>query len=86
MTEFSPREIVSELDRFIVGQHAAKTEAVVFLAAERHDWPGQLGGRQKRLLDELYEARRQGIELEVALREANQKFYNRFTYMEAVCK
>jgi len=31
-------------------------------------------------------ARRQGIELEVALREANQKFYNRFTYMEAVCK
>ena len=31
-------------------------------------------------------ARRQGIELEVALREANQKFYKRFTYMEAVCK
>jgi len=31
-------------------------------------------------------ARRRGIELEVALREANQKFYNRFTYMEAVCK
>jgi tetrapyrrole methylase family protein/MazG family protein len=30
-------------------------------------------------------ARRQGIELEVALREANQKFYNRFTYMETVC-
>ena len=31
-------------------------------------------------------ARRQGIELEVALREANQKFYKRFSYMEAVCK
>jgi tetrapyrrole methylase family protein/MazG family protein len=31
-------------------------------------------------------ARRQGIELEVALREANQKFYKRFNYMEAVCK
>ena len=31
-------------------------------------------------------ARRQGIELEIALREANQKFYNRFTYMEAACK
>ena len=30
-------------------------------------------------------AGRQGIELEVALREANQKFYNRFIYMEAVC-
>ena len=31
-------------------------------------------------------ARRQGIELETALREANQKFYKRFTYMEVVCK
>ena len=31
-------------------------------------------------------ARRQGIELETALREANQKFYKRFNYMEAVCK
>jgi tetrapyrrole methylase family protein/MazG family protein len=31
-------------------------------------------------------ARRQGIELEVALREANQKFYKRFSYMEEVCK
>lgn len=31
-------------------------------------------------------ARRQGIELEVALREANQKFYKRFTFMEEVCK
>jgi tetrapyrrole methylase family protein / MazG family protein len=31
-------------------------------------------------------ARRQGIELEVALREANQKFFKRFSYMEEVCK
>ena len=31
-------------------------------------------------------ARRQGIELEVALREANQKFVKRFNYMEAACK
>ena len=31
-------------------------------------------------------ARRQGIELETALREANQKFYKRFNYMEVVCK
>ena len=31
-------------------------------------------------------AGRQGIELEVALREANRKFYQRFIYMEAVCK
>ena len=27
MTSFSPREIVSELDRYIVGQHEAKREA-----------------------------------------------------------
>jgi tetrapyrrole methylase family protein/MazG family protein len=31
-------------------------------------------------------ARRDGIELETALREANQKFYKRFNYMEEVCK
>jgi tetrapyrrole methylase family protein/MazG family protein len=31
-------------------------------------------------------ARRDGIELETALREANQKFYQRFTWMEADCK
>jgi tetrapyrrole methylase family protein/MazG family protein len=31
-------------------------------------------------------ARRDGIELETALREANQKFYQRFTWMETGCK
>jgi tetrapyrrole methylase family protein/MazG family protein len=31
-------------------------------------------------------ARRQGIELESALREANQKFYRRFSYMEELCR
>ncbi len=31
-------------------------------------------------------ARRQGIELEIALRAANKKFYRRFNYMEEVCK
>ena len=31
-------------------------------------------------------ARRLGIDLEVALREANGKFYQRFTYMEEVCR
>ncbi|MCX6003074.1 MAG: nucleoside triphosphate pyrophosphohydrolase [Chloroflexi bacterium] len=31
-------------------------------------------------------ARRQGIELEVALREANRKFCHRFSYMEAICR
>jgi tetrapyrrole methylase family protein/MazG family protein len=31
-------------------------------------------------------ARRQGIDTEAALREANQRFYQRFTYMEEVCR
>jgi len=39
-----------------------RTETVVYLVGERHDWPGNLGGRQKRVLDELYEARRQEVE------------------------
>ena len=35
MTDFSPREIVSELDRFIVGQHAAKRSVAIAL---RNRW------------------------------------------------
>jgi tetrapyrrole methylase family protein/MazG family protein len=31
-------------------------------------------------------ARRMGIDLEAALREANRRFYERFTYMEAACR
>ncbi len=31
-------------------------------------------------------ARRLGIDLEAALRQANQRFYRRFTYMEEVCR
>ncbi len=31
-------------------------------------------------------ARRLGIDAEAALREANRRFYKRFTYMEAVCR
>ena len=31
-------------------------------------------------------ARRLGIDLEAALRETNQRFYRRFTYMEEVCR
>ncbi|HUU58773.1 MAG TPA: primosomal protein N' [Phycisphaerae bacterium] len=45
-----------------VGRHAARTESVVYLAKPRPDWPASLGGRQKRILDELAEALRQGVE------------------------
>jgi tetrapyrrole methylase family protein/MazG family protein len=31
-------------------------------------------------------ARRQGVDTEAALREANKRFYQRFTYMEEVCR
>ena len=31
-------------------------------------------------------ARRQGIDSEAALREANRRFYRRFTYMEELCR
>jgi len=31
-------------------------------------------------------ARRQGMDLEAELRQANQRFYRRFTYMEEVCR
>ncbi len=46
MTNFSPREIVSELDRFIVGQDAAKRAVAIAL---RNRW------RRKQLSDELRE-------------------------------
>ncbi|RPI61903.1 MAG: hypothetical protein EHM48_04935, partial [Planctomycetaceae bacterium] len=45
-----------------VGKHAPKEESVAFLAAEHHDWPAKLGLRQKNVLDELLEARKQGVE------------------------
>jgi len=45
-----------------VGRHAPKTEAVAYLDSHHADWPGTLGPRQKRVLDELYEARKQGVE------------------------
>ena len=45
-----------------VGRHAPKNETVAFLTSERKEWPSNLGLRQKSILDELYEARKQGIE------------------------
>src|ERR1700723_388572 len=46
MTSFSPREIVSELDRFIVGQHDAKRAVAIAL---RNRW------RRQQLSPELRE-------------------------------
>ncbi len=45
-----------------VGKHPQRTETIVYLTSHRRDWPERLGPRQKRLLDELYEAAKQGIE------------------------
>ena len=45
-----------------VGRHASRTETVAYLTSRRGDWPATLGARQKRMLDELLEARRQGVE------------------------
>ena len=45
-----------------VGRRPPQQEAVAFLASRASEWPRSLGPRQKRLLDELLEAARQGIE------------------------
>jgi primosomal protein N' (replication factor Y) len=45
-----------------VGRHAGRTQEVVYLASHHADWPAALGARQRRALDELWEARRQGVE------------------------
>ena len=45
-----------------VGRHRPRSETVVFLVARRRDWPGRLGGKQKRALDELWQAKKQGVE------------------------
>jgi len=44
-----------------VGRHAPRMETAASLATEPADWPGNLGPRQKRVLDELLEARKQGV-------------------------
>jgi primosomal protein N' (replication factor Y) len=45
-----------------VGRRQALVEQVAYLAKDRHEWPKALGPRQKKVLDELLEARKQGFE------------------------
>jgi len=45
-----------------VGRHRPRTETTAAILAEPADWPGGLGPKQRRLLEELHEARKQGIE------------------------
>lgn len=45
-----------------VGKRLPQQETVAFLTSEPPQWPKALGPKQRRLLDELLEARRQGIE------------------------
>jgi primosomal protein N' (replication factor Y) len=46
-----------------VGRRPPRVEAVARLATDSPDWPAALGARQRRLLDELREARRQGVDV-----------------------
>ncbi len=57
-----PGMVLSAMVPAAVGRTAPRTETVAYLLAEKADWPRALGSRQRRLLDELFEARRQGIE------------------------
>ncbi|MCL2701359.1 MAG: primosomal protein N' [Phycisphaerae bacterium] len=45
-----------------VGQHAPKHETVASLTSGPDDWPKNLGPKQRKLLDALQEARKQGID------------------------
>ena len=45
-----------------VGRRAPRTETVVYLDGDRANWPRKNASRQLRILDELYQARKQGVE------------------------
>jgi primosomal protein N' (replication factor Y) len=69
-----PGQVFSAMVPSAVGKHPPRTETVVYLTkGSRRDWPERIGPRQKRVLDELYEAAKQGIEpltLEALLRHS----------------
>ncbi len=45
-----------------VGRHGPRTQKIATLTSQRSDWPGNLGAKQMAVLDELLQARKQGIE------------------------
>ncbi len=45
-----------------VGKHGPRTETVVRMVGEPENWPSNLGPKQRQVLDELLESRRQGVE------------------------
>ncbi|MDY7009637.1 MAG: primosomal protein N' [Planctomycetota bacterium] len=57
-----PGMVLSAMVPAAVGRTTPRTETVAYLLAEKADWPRALGSRQRRLLDELFEASRQGVE------------------------
>ncbi|MBN1943993.1 MAG: primosomal protein N' [Phycisphaerae bacterium] len=57
-----PGMVLSAMIPSAVGKHGPRSETVVFLTSGPDDWPKRLGLRQRKLLDSLLEARRQGVE------------------------
>ena len=45
-----------------VGRRPPRSETVAYLTSGRSEWSASLGPRQRRVLDELFEAKRQGVE------------------------
>ncbi|MHC4295024.1 MAG: primosomal protein N' family DNA-binding protein, partial [Planctomycetota bacterium] len=45
-----------------VGRGEPRKQTVAFLTAKRSEFPSALGAKQRRILDELYEAKKQGVE------------------------
>ncbi len=57
-----PGMVFSAMVPAAVGRTAPRTETVAYLLAGKADWPKSIGSRQRRFLDELFEARVQGVE------------------------
>ena len=77
--------LAKDSDRGIPANIAWLTEEVgEFKQAESQEQRAQEFGDLLFTLANI--ARRQGIDLESALREANRRFYGRFTYMEKLCR